>query len=373
MIGVALPDVSDWVQAHPAGKWSQFFAALAERVSLLEVLRPRLSPLDEIVEDVRSFRPEKAAWLARSQFNARRLAKRNASLREELAPQEGSYDILVQLQTLCAPGRASEAPYAIYTDNTMALTARTFPRFAPLSPSMLRQWLAFEGEVCRNAEAVFTFSQFARGSMIEDYGCAPERVLAVGAGANQYADPLPVKDYSRPRALFVGRPFEPKGGRILLEAWRIVRRAIPDAQLVIAGPRRAPKLPPGGGVTFIGRVDRAELARQYLDASVFVLPSLFDAWGHVFVEAMGNGLPCIGTDCCAMPEIIEHDVSGLLVSRGQAEPLAGALIELLSDGDQAARMGRAGHERAMRDLLWGHVADRVVEHLTTHSRGAGEP
>ncbi len=52
---------------------------------------------------------------------------------------------------------------------------------------------------------------------------------------------------------------------------------------------------------------------------MFVLPSKFDAWGHVFVEAMGNGLPCIGTNCCAMPEIIEEGVTGRLVPRADPE------------------------------------------------------
>ena len=68
-------------------------------------------------------------------------------------------------------------------------------------------------------------------------------------------------------------------------------------------------------MTWAGRIDRDALAELYRRATVFVLPSLFDAWGHVFVEAMGYGLPCIGTDCCAMPELIEDGISGRLVAR----------------------------------------------------------
>ena len=116
-------------------------------------------------------------------------------------------------------------------------------------------------------------------------------------------------------------------------------------------------------MSWLGRLSRAELAKQYAAATVFVLPSMFDAWGHVFVEAMGNGLPCIGTDCCAMPEIIEPDVSGLLVARGEHEPLAAALIDLLTDPDRAARMGRKGHARALERFTWSGVAARVADHL----------
>ena len=364
VIGVSIPDVSDWRQPLPAGKWSQFFGALGQRLSVVEVVRPQTSAPEHYLNLARSFTSHRAGWLARAGFNRRHLAKVNAALEHELARRTGSYDLVVQLQTLCSPRSAAvNRPYVVYTDNTMALTQRWYPVFAPLPSRMLAQWLAFEAGVCREAATVFTFSEFARGSVINDYGCAPERVLAVGAGANQLADSLHDKDYGRPRALFVGRPFEPKGGRVLLEAWGRVRDSIPAAELIIAGPRRDPAPGFGSGVTWLGRLDRAELARQYGRASVFVLPSMFDAWGHVFVEAMGNGLPCIGTDCCAMPEIIERGVSGLLVPRGAPEPLADALIELLSDPGKAARMGAAAHAKVIEQLTWSHVADRVTSHL----------
>ena len=113
---------------------------------------------------------------------------------------------------------------------------------------------------------------------------------------------------------------------------------------------------------------RAQLAELYTSATVFVLPSMFDAWGHVFIEAMGYGLPCIGTAICAMPEIIDDGVTGRLVARGEPEPLASAMIELLSDPEKSERMGRAAHARVLEQLTWSHVADRFIEHLP---RGSG--
>lgn len=364
ILGVALPDVSDWREPLPAGKWSQFFGALAQRLSLIDVVQPHPATLERRLNLARNVRPRRAQWLARAGFNPRHLAAVNSSLEQQLAARAGAYDLIVQLQTLCMP-RSSEVtePYVIYTDNTMALTQRVRPAFAPLPTQMRRDWLAFEADVCRRAEAVFTFSEFARESVIGDYGVSPDRVLAVGAGANQLVDSVDGKSYARPRALFVGRPFEPKGGRILLQAWRLLRQQLPGAELVIAGPRRDPVGRREPGVIFLGRLTRAELARQYGQASVFVLPSLFDAWGHVFIEAMGHGLPCIGTDCCAMPEIIQAGVTGLLVPRGEPEPLADALISLLGDPVRAARMGSAGHVRALERFRWSQVAQRVTERL----------
>jgi starch synthase len=362
-VGVSIPDVADWSEPLPAGKWSQFFSALAQQMSLVDIVRPQLAPREEYLNRVRSIRLNR--WRSRGGFNPHRVAMLNAVLERELLRRSGSYDLIVQLQTLCSPrSRLVTAPYVIYTDNTMALTQRFFPPFAPLPNRIIREWLAFESQVCRQAEAVFTFSEFARDSVINDYSCSPDRVVAVGAGANQLVSSVTEKDYSRPRALFVGRPFEPKGGRILLEAWQLVSARIPDAELVIVGPKRNPVPRPRRGITWLGRLNRAELAAQYRSASVFVLPSMFDAWGHVFVEAMGHGLPCVGSDCCAMPEIIEHGVSGLLVPRGEPEPLADALMELLTDRSKAARMGQAGHARVLETLTWTHVARRTVSHLT---------
>lgn len=225
--------------------------------------------------------------------------------------------------------------------------------------------MEYEAEVCRSAAVTLTMSEFARRSVIEDYGCTPEAVVAVGGGANQMLDSLEQREpaTATATALFVGVNFARKGGKILLAAWPSVRARVPNAELVIAGPSRTPdrELPPG--VRWIGLADRDLLSQLYRSASLFVLPSLFEPWGHVFLEAMAHGLPCIGTECCAMPEIIEDRVTGRLVERGQSEPLADAIVELLSDRDLAATMGRTAYTRVHADGRWSDVARRVASNL----------
>jgi glycosyltransferase involved in cell wall biosynthesis len=221
----------------------------------------------------------------------------------------------------------------------------------------------FEAGICKSANTVFTYSEFARRSIIDDYDCPPDSVVAVGAGANQMLESLGDKDYSAHRALFVGMDFTLKGGRVLLEAWPLVRKRVPDAELVIAGPKRKPIGHLPSGVRWVGWVNRADLAQLYRSATVFVLPSLFDAWGHVFLEAMGYGLPCIGTSCCAMPEIIDEGVTGRLVPRYEPEPLADALTELLTDTAGTAAMGHAAHAKVIHGYRWSDVLDRVAQHL----------
>jgi starch synthase len=365
VMGVSIPDVSDWSQSLPAGKWSQFFKALSVRTSLIGIARPALSKPQRYLALARASYPDKSTWLARAGFNLDRVDRLNTALARDLDTRRGSYDLIVQLQTLCSPrSAASDAPYVIYTDNTMALTQKVYPRFAPLSREAVKRWQAFEAEVCHGAQRVFTFSQFARRSVIEDYGCTVDQVVAIGAGANQLSPSLEGKDYSRRVALFVGHPFEAKGGNVLLSAWPLVRRRLPDAELIIVGPKRDPAPGFGHGVTWRGWVKRDQLAELYRSASAFVLPSMFDAWGHVFVEAMGHGLPCIGTDCCAMPELISDGITGRLVPRSEPGALAQAITELLSDPVRAEQMGRAGYSRVLAELTWPKVVDRLLQGVT---------
>jgi glycosyltransferase involved in cell wall biosynthesis len=276
--------------------------------------------------------------------------------------------MIVQLQTLCAPGaNQTDIPYVIYTDNTMALTQRVYPAWAPLSTKAASWWMQYEAEICQSAAAVFTYSEYTRRSIIDDYGGSPHSVIAVGTGVNQLLDSLDDKDYTSARALFVGFDFTRKGGAVLLEAWPIVRRRVPNAQLIIAGPTQdsCPDLP--SGVSWMGPMNRQELGELYRSASVFVMPSLFEPWGHVFYEAMGHGLPCIGTSRCAMPEIIDDGVTGLLVPPSEPEPLATALIEMLTDHTKTAAMGQAAFVHVLNGNRWSDVVDRIAEHLTTNT------
>ena len=372
LLGVTVRDVSDWRQPSPQGKSSQLFAALAEQFSLVDVVRAQPSREQELVNLARSAHPSKRVWLARADFNQRVLRQRSASVQRGLERHRGAFDLIFQLQTMCGPGLpGSGEPYVIYTDCTLALIRRHFAPYAPISPTMARDWMRFESDVCRGARTVFTYSQFARASMIEDYGCSPEQVHVVGAGSNHLrADFAPV-DRPSPVALFVGRDFIFKGGDVLLRAWGAVHRELPQARLIIAGPKRGRREFDSPGVEWVGRIGWQELNALYRSSSLFVLPTRFDAWGLSFLEAMGSGLPCVGTACCAMPEMIDDGVNGRLVAPGEAEPLAEALLELLGDPARLAEMGRAAYDRVLRDFRWPVVAQRMRERLSLPEVPAG--
>lgn len=340
------------------------FGALGRRYALVGTVRPELCRLEDALHRVARFHPDRVRWRGRYNQHPLTFARRTAVAERQLRAWEGRYDLIVQLHTLVAPG---PRPFVLHTDNTYVLSERHYPAWAPLRGRERDRRVRQEGEVFRGAALLFPRSEWLRRSMIEDYGCDPARVVRVGGGANLTATSLADKRYDQQTALFVGLEFERKGGAALLEAWDRVRRRLPRARLRVVGARgrAAP------GVEWLGRIeDRAALARLYAEASVFVMPSLFEPWGHVFYEAMGCGLACVGSDCCAMPEIIAAGETGLLVPPGEPEPLAEALVALLGDPARAERMGRAAHRAVAQGHTWDDVVGRMAPFLRALEPGS---
>jgi phosphatidyl-myo-inositol dimannoside synthase len=172
-----------------------------------------------------------------------------------------------------------------------------------------------------------------------------------------------------------------KGHDELLEAWGAVRGAVPDAQLVVVGggddlPRlryKAERLGLERSVRFTGIVSGATLAALRAHAAFFVMPSINEGFGLVYLEAMRAGLACIGCSGDAAAEIIVDGVTGLLVPPGNRQALSAAAGRLFLEPDVARRMGAAGHARGERDYTLERFQQRVAGALhlpfaTLHAR-----
>lgn len=211
-------------------------------------------------------------------------------------------------------------------------------------------------------DVICTMSEWSRRSFIEDYGVAAERVVAVGAGPNLDGLPEPASRPDGPlRVLFVGRTFGRKGGPQLLEGFAALHRRRPDVTLDVVGP---PPGAPQDGVTWHGPVYGPALGDLYARATAFAMPSLYEGFGIPFLEAMAHGLPCVGAAVCAVPEVVEHDRTGLLVEPGSASAIDGALEQLAADPARARAMGAAGRTAVRTRWNWSATADRIVAALS---------
>lgn len=362
IVGLTMERVADF-RNQPNAKNAGLYAALDRYFRIVQIARPEPSRTRFWYNKLRHFHPNRETWRAHASLSPWMFRQRTLVAEHQLQQLRGHYDLIVQLHTLFAPGlRAQHRPYVIHTDNTYALSERYYAPWAPLRGQQRAAWLDMERETYQGATYLFPRSEFLRCSLIEDYGCEPERVICVGGGANYASMPIATKHYDAQVAIFVGRDFTRKGGHVLLQAWEHVLRQRPTAQLWIVGPRRAYDKPMPG-VRWFGFVpDRAALSKLYHQATVFVLPFLFEPWSHAFYEAMAHGLPCIGSDHCAAPEIIQHGRTGLLVPPGEPEPLAEALITLL-DARRAQTMGAAAHHHVVQQQTWDDVVQRMQPYL----------
>jgi len=366
LLGASMEPLADLHETQTRS--SQLFVELGRSFPIAGFVRPVVSGPEDWLVKLRSFHPRRDAWRGRAALSPRAFRRRTELVEEQLERREGLYDLVFQVQTLFSSG---ERPYVIYTDNTYSLTRRHYPAWAPLSKRADREWLELERETFRAARFIFGWSRWVCEAIVDDYGCEPALVLPVGAGGNAALAPPGGKSYARRIALFVGNKYELKGVPTLLEAWSLVRDELQDALLWIVGvdrPRHAGEHL--HSVQWFGYVsDRQRLEELYADATLFVLPTQFEAYGQVVVEAMGKALPCVTTDVGALPELVEDGRTGVLVPPRDPERLAEALVSLLSDPDQAERLGRAGYVKARDQLTWRAVAERMALHLDAAARG----
>jgi glycosyltransferase involved in cell wall biosynthesis len=174
------------------------------------------------------------------------------------------------------------------------------------------------------------------------------------------------RDEDENRVLFVGIAFERKGGKYLLEAFTQVRKEIRNAKLTIIGPK-LDRLPEGVEcLNYISKFTKQgidTLLGEYVSSSVFVLPSLYEPFGIAFLEAMAHRLPCVGTNVCAMPEIIDHGVNGFLVPPRDSRSLANCIIGLLKDRKARKEMGDNAYTKYMNNYTWDQVIKKMVESI----------
>lgn len=156
-------------------------------------------------------------------------------------------------------------------------------------------------------------------------------------------------------------------------AGRLLRQGLP-LRLAVAGdgPARprleqlaARELP--GRAHFVGRMERFQLQEFYSAADLFVFPGIREGLGMVYLEAQCCGLPCVAWDDDGAPEVIRHNVSGLITPAYDGEAFAAATATLLRDPSLRLAMGRAAREYVLanHDVTrnYGQMEARILELL----------
>lgn len=192
-------------------------------------------------------------------------------------------------------------------------------------------------------------------------------------------DPLPfridsVSDLSQHRVISVGRYAYDKGNDLLLQVWAVVEKQMPDWSIDIYG--NGNRDPYTDQVRQLG-IDASrchlygptpDVKKEYLDSSVFVLPSRFEGFGLVLIEAMACGVPVVSFDCENGPRsIITDGEDGFLVRPFDTGAFVEKVVLLMNDANLRKRMGgNARKTAAQYDIeiigrQWKQLYDELMQ------------
>jgi len=243
---------------------------------------------------------------------------------------------------------------------------RTFP----LNPLKLPNWFAhltiFE------ADRILALTNFERREL-KKYGVPLKRITVVPNGINlSLYENLPSKKYFRNKfkinghiILFVGQPRRRKGPEYLIKAMPKIIKAYDDAILIFVGYRKnleleilVKKMKLEKNVKFLGFLSEKDKISAYRSADVFCLPTNYEGFGIVFIEAMACGTPIVTTDTPGIKEIVVPHRNGILVPPRNSGKLAEAIIKIF-DSRNLQKIFSNNNKKDVKKYDWPIVAKRV--------------
>ena len=232
-------------------------------------------------------------------------------------------------------------------------------------------WLTYE------ARRVVSCSQYMRWEVTRLFDLPPEKVDVIpnGVAVDRWRCAPPLVNAVRrryavagPLVVFSGRLVYEKGVHDLLRAMPRLRRWHPGIRLVVAGSgphdnalrEQARALRLGRSVCFAGFVADDELAALAAAADCAVVPSIYEPFGLVALEAAAAGTPLVAADVGGLREFVTHGITGLRFTPGDAAGLADAVSALLTDQVLARRCARQARQAVADGYAWPRVAEQTA-------------
>lgn len=223
-----------------------------------------------------------------------------------------------------------------------------------------------EQNVVGMVDRFIAVSKSIQGELEQTFGIEPDRITIIPNGVDaeafkhQNADDLKRKYKLDNRfvVLFVGRNDPQKGVMYLVDAVQKLQRDIPEIMLVMVG---QPDIYHEKHILCLPHVGKHELIKLYSLSNAFVLPSIYEPFGIALIEAMACETACIGTRVGGIPDIIDHNRTGLLVEPESGASIAEAIDRLYHDPEKRCLMGKKGRERVISSFDWQDIAKKTGE------------
>jgi glycogen(starch) synthase len=228
--------------------------------------------------------------------------------------------------------------------------------------------------IANRADRVIACSYYMREQIADIFGVEEERVSVIPNGI----DPGDLRPHDEPAlrrlraefaapgerlVLLIGRLVYEKGFQLALEAMPRLIEAVPGTRFLVAGSgtherelrRQATALGLDEHGTFLGWIGDDVLHSLYPIADVCVVPSIYEPFGLVALEAMASGCPCIVADTGGLREVVPHNEAGLRFRARDPRALGEMVERVLSDPELRARLVAEGSEHILR-FDWADVA-----------------
>ena len=257
--------------------------------------------------------------------------------------------------------------HPITSDLDIALAAAS----SPWQRLLIRRWHHFvrmQKKVARQLNHVVTVSECSRRDIAAAFGLQGSAVSVVPCGIDlEQFRPMPERSRRPQRLIATVSADQPlKGLHYLLEAMARLRPRYPQLSLLLVGQPR-----PGGAteqlihrlglqhcIDCVQGISTEELVAHYAEATLAVVPSVYEGFGLPAAEAMACGIPLVSTTGGALPEVVGEAARTVPVRDSQA--LAEAIAALLDSPAERALLGAAGRERIERLFCWQRSAASMV-------------
>jgi glycosyltransferase involved in cell wall biosynthesis len=251
----------------------------------------------------------------------------------------------------------------------------TFEEFQDKRASVLLETIrAVQKWVTKRADRVIVPSDYMRRTLIR-WGVEPARVSVIPNAVEPTSAPSqPSREQARrrleidgPAILGVGRLIPLKGYRQLIDMMPNLLARFPSLTLNIVGSgpeetrlrRRIRELGLETSVRLVGCLEFEQVVEYYRASDLYALPSEHEAFPHVLLEAMREGLVPVAYSVGGVPEIIDHGVNGMLVSVNEPDAFKDTVLELLENPEPRREMGRRAEKRA-RDFNWDDTVKKTL-------------
>lgn len=167
--------------------------------------------------------------------------------------------------------------------------------------------------------------------------------------------------------LFVGRLVNEKGVQVLLDSAPIILQNYPGTQFLVVGTgyymddlqNKAGQLGVSHNVKFLGYVGDKELLELYKIADIVAIPSLYEPFGIVALEAMAARVPAVVSDVGGLRDFVQHMHNGVTTYAGNPQSLAWGILEILRNPDLAKRIRDNAYESVTTVYNWKSIAEKT--------------